>query len=61
MDPLWLWIVALLGLPLASAGKSGDAVPRSYIVEFSGPEVSIAEFVSTLGHNGLPVTLKYDL
>lgn len=39
MAPLWSWFGALLALPLALAGKSGDAVPQSYIVEFSGSQI----------------------
>lgn len=39
MAPLWSWLGALLALPLALAGKSGDAVPKSYIVEFSGSQI----------------------
>ncbi|KAJ5180493.1 hypothetical protein N7492_003703 [Penicillium capsulatum] len=34
MAPLWSWVGALLALPLALAGNHGDAVPKSYIVEF---------------------------
>jgi hypothetical protein len=36
---LWPWLGALMALPLALAGKSGDAVPSSYIIEFSGAHI----------------------
>ncbi|KAJ5663887.1 hypothetical protein N7507_004618 [Penicillium longicatenatum] len=39
MAPIWPWLGALLALPLALAGKHGDAVPKSYIVEFSNPHI----------------------
>ncbi|KAJ5740275.1 hypothetical protein N7493_000147 [Penicillium malachiteum] len=61
MAPLWSWLGALIALPLALAGNSGDAVPKSYIVEFSGPHVSTDGFISTLARNGIPISLNRDL
>ncbi|KAJ5697879.1 hypothetical protein N7488_011563 [Penicillium malachiteum] len=61
MAPLWSWLGALIALPLALTGNSGDAVPKSYIVEFSGPQVSTDGFISTLARNGIPISLNRDL
>ncbi|KAJ5713540.1 uncharacterized protein N7483_010721 [Penicillium malachiteum] len=61
MAPLWSWLGALIALPLALAGNPGDAVPKSYIVEFSGPQVSTDGFISTLARSGISISLSRDL
>lgn len=61
MAPIWSWVGALLALPLALAGNHGDAVPKSYIVEFRNSQVSTDNFVSILNRAGIPVSLDRDL
>ncbi|KAJ5554369.1 hypothetical protein N7513_004328 [Penicillium frequentans] len=61
MAPIWPWLGAVLALPLALAGKHGDAVPKSYIVEFSNSHISTNSFINGLARHGIQANLERDL